>query len=264
MSDKDVIAGWLRLYNLLNGAKFSVTKWPDQLNRATKDIDALCEDDSGNQLAIEHTLIQAFTGDKADVAKFNQTLASLENNPRLVIPGYFVSVCQSVDSIPSGIKWSNLAAQLLTNLEEILPAVPAGRSEFSISVGSSTISLLIEKHSVQSGNKPSFTTGRFGAPIAGQELVMAALKAKIPKLAAYANAKKILLLEDDSFSGSIEDQMAQLQLTNEVETLLQKIDAIWKVDTGSLETESFIYTNDVWPTLRGAKGGLNLKTGEFF
>ncbi len=263
MSDKEVIAGWLRLYNSLNNTRFCVIKWPDQQNRATKDIDALCEDDTGNKLAIEHTLIQPFVGERVDRARFLKTLASLENHPQLVIPGYFISACIAVASIPSGIRWPELTAKLLSELEGALQAIQAGKSTVSISVGNCSITLLIEKHTVQPGSQPSFTTGRFAAPTVGPDLVIAALNAKIPKLATYTKATKILLLEDDSFFGSIEDQFAQLPSTSEFEALLCQIDAVWKVDTGSLETESFIYTNDIWPTLRGTKGGLNLKTGEF-
>jgi hypothetical protein len=262
MNDKDVIAGWLRLYNVLNKATFRVVKWPDQRNRMTKDIDALCEDDSRNQLAIEHTLIQPFAGERADRARFLKTLASLENHPKLVVPGYFTSVCQAVGSVPIGIQWSDLATQLLRELSGVLPALQAGKSKVPISVGNCTISLIVDKHAVQPGSQPSFTTGRFGVPAVGPELVMAALDAKIPKLAAYTNARRILLMEDDSIFGSVEDQFTQLPPT--AEAMLRQIDAVWKVDTSTLETESFILTNDIWPTLRNTVCSLNLRTGEFW
>jgi hypothetical protein len=95
-------------------------------------------------------------------------------------------------------------------------------------------------------------------------LVLKALREKIPKLAVYTDATKILLLEKDAIAGTVESQFQQLPATAEVEALLRQIDAIWTVNTCHLESESVIFTNDVWPTLRKTVCSLNLNTGEFW
>jgi hypothetical protein len=98
----------------------------------------------------------------------------------------------------------------------------------------------------------------------GPEIVLRALRAKVPKLATHANATRILLLEKDAVAGTAESQFEQLPETEEVETLLNQISAIWTVNTCYIESESVVFTNDVWPTLRKTVCSLNLKTGEFW
>ena len=61
--DKDVIKHWLRLYNCLTGSSFQVGDWPDR-DSSTKNIDAICRDDAGRTLAIGHTLIEPFEGER--------------------------------------------------------------------------------------------------------------------------------------------------------------------------------------------------------
>lgn len=69
MDQKTLTEGWLRLYNRLNSFAYTVIEWPDENQRNRQAIDALCEDPLGNRLAIEHTLIQPFTGAKEDDAR---------------------------------------------------------------------------------------------------------------------------------------------------------------------------------------------------
>ena len=71
-------------------------------------------------------------------------------------------------------------------------------------------------------------------------------------------------MEKDAVAGTAESQFEQLPETEEVETLLNQISAIWTVNTCYIESESVVFTNDVWPTLRKTVCSLNLKTGEFW
>jgi hypothetical protein len=61
--DKHVIECWLQLYNALMRTSYMVVDWPDK-DSSKKNIDAICHDDLGSILAIEHTLIQPFEGEK--------------------------------------------------------------------------------------------------------------------------------------------------------------------------------------------------------
>lgn len=264
MKDKDVIEDWLKLYNVLKKSTFRVIEWPDQQNRTQKAIDALCEDDSGKRLAIEHTLIQPFIGEMEDRARFCQTLAALENDPKLVLPGFAISVSQSVDCVPSSVHQRlSLKVQLRSDLARILPTLPEGRSKVEISCGKNSIPLTIFKDRVAPDKQSSFTTARIWPGDPGPELVLTALKAKVPKLARYTDATKILLLEKNAVAGTIESQFEQLPATVEVEAFLQQIDEIWVVNTVCVESESVIFANNVWPTLSKNDCSLNLKTNDF-
>lgn len=224
----------------------------------------MCEDGFGNRLAVEHTLIQPFEREKGDRAMFIQALAALENDPRLVVNGFAINATQTVNSVPGGVQRSNLSALLRSDLERILPILPAGRSKIDVAVGKSSIPLTIYKDVVPPGEQSSFSTARIWPGDSGPELVLKALRDKIPKLAVHTDATKILLLEKDAIAGTVESQFGQLPATIEVDELLRQIDAIWTVNTCHIESESVIFTNDVWPTLRKTVCSLNLKTGQFW
>lgn len=264
MRDKDVIESWLKIYGVLNMTTFRVIEWPDKRDSTKKAIDALCVDGRGNRLAVEHTLIQPFEGEKADRAVFIKALAALENDPRLVVPGFAIDATQTVNCVPSGVQRSNLSALIRSDLEKVLPILPVGQSKIDVTVGNSSIPLTIYKDLVPQGEQPSFSTARIWPGDSGPELVMKALRDKIPKLAVYTDATKLLLFEKDAVAGTVESQFGQLPATAEIEELLRQVDAIWMVNSCYIEPESKIFTNDIWPTLRETVCSLDLETGEFW
>jgi hypothetical protein len=263
MNDKFIIEGWVKLYNRLTTDTYTVVDWPDQTERNQKAIDALCEDADGNRLAIEHTLIEPFTGAKEDDARFLRTLADLENNRRLLLPGFTIHVSQPVSSIPKGVQWKVVGEDILHQLEAALSTLSDGGSVFNVVSQGITIPLTVWKNPLEKGESPTFKTGRIWPGDPGPELVLGALEAKIPKLSQYTDAQKVLLLEKDAVAGTIESQFEKLPMTPEVQSMLKRIDEIWSVNTVSLESH-FIFANDVWPTLRTLVGSLNLDTGEFW
>lgn len=112
----------------------------------------------------------------------------------------------------------------------------------------------------------TFGTGRFWPGDPGAELVLPALKNKLPKLSASSADIKILLLEKDAVAGSVEHQFGQLPDNPEVRALLSAVDQIWSVNTVSLETDSVIFTNQVMPLIWDNSNccSLNLETDEFW
>ena len=133
MDQKDLITGWLKLYNLLNGTRYSVIEWPDQTERHLQDIDALCQEPSGTRLAVEYTLIQPFMGAKEDDARFLRTLAALEDDPALIVPGFTIHVSKPIASVPKGVKWDTLRQDIFSALVTILPSLPEGASQPNLS-----------------------------------------------------------------------------------------------------------------------------------
>ncbi len=188
----------------------------------------------------------------------------MENDPRLVVPGFAIDATQTVDCVPSGVQRSNLSALIRSDLERILPILPVGQSRIDVAVGNSSIPLAIYKDAVPPGEQPSCSTARIWPGDSGPDLVLKALRDKIPKLAVYTGATKLLLLEKDAVAGTVESQFGQLPQTAEVGELLRQIDAIWMVNSCYIESESMIFTNDIWPTLRKTVCSLNLETGEFW
>lgn len=261
--DKDVIDYWLRLYNRLTGASFKVEDWPDK-DSSKKNIDAMCRDNGGRTLAIEHTLIEPFEGEKADAARFMKTLATLENHPSLLQPGYMVSVSQPVGSVPTGTNWGDIRKELLRQLPRILPTSPEGDSAVTIRAEKWVSDLRLKKLRVKPDDSGKFLTGRIYPGDPGPELIIRALTNKVPKLSAAKAEKKILLLEKDAVAGTIESQFEQIPDDHEINKLLVGIDEIWSVHTAGLESEGVIFTNQIMPSNFSTCCSLHVHTDDFW
>jgi hypothetical protein len=72
-------------------------------------VDAIAEDQDGNSLAIEHTLVQPFFGEKDDARAFSVIFEALEKDTSLVLPEYRITVWPRVGSIPTGTNWKELS-----------------------------------------------------------------------------------------------------------------------------------------------------------
>ena len=263
--DKHVIEHWLRLYNRLTGASYRVTAWPDT-DTSRKNVDAVCTDDGGRLIALEHTLIEPFQNDKADAARFMQTLAVLENDPALLLPGFTCFANQKVGAVPKGLPWTSVPDALRNELAKALPALPEGRSTVSVDIGGNSLDVVVQKIRTSPDDRGRFLTGRIDPGSPGPELMRNALERKLPKLSAAQADKRILLLEKDSVAGTIEDQYAQVRDETGIKSLRKGVDEIWGVITASLDSENVIFTNPVDPQEDDNRSfcSLNVVTGEFW
>lgn len=261
--DKAVIEYWLRLYDQLNDFSYRVVEWPDD-DSSRENIDALCVDDRAHTLAIEHTLIEPFVGEKRDADRFMKTLGSLEGHPALAHQGYMFFVRQPVGAIPSGVRWSDIAEQLVKQLQGILPGLPLQDSQVTIRAGCE-INLRVQKLFMGPDYPGKLFTGRCSSSDPGPELIIRALRNKVPKLAASSAEKKILMLEKDAAAGTIENQFEQVPAEHEIRGLLPSIDEVWSANTAGLERESVLFTNLLWPRFdRATICSLNIQTGGFW
>jgi hypothetical protein len=262
--DKNVIEHWVRLYDRLTGASYAVKSWPDK-DSSKKNIDAMCCDLNGRTLAIEHTLIEPFAGEKNDASRFARTLMSLENHASLLQSGYWFMASQPVGSIPTGTNWAEIPNELLRQLPAKLLTLPDGDSSVDIHTEHWGLSLRIKKMQLRPGDPGKFLTGRIYPGDPGSELIIRALERKIPKLSASIAEKKLLLLEKDAVAGTIESQFEQIPEDHEVRKSLAGIDEVWSVNTAGLESESVIFTNQVVPCFdRATICSLNVNSGEFW
>lgn len=264
-SDKDRIGFWLRLYNRLKGETFVVQSWPDD-DSSKKNIDALCRNASRRSLALEHTLIEPFAGDKADADPFLKTLGALENHPLLTQTGYMLIVSQAVRAIPRGVKWTEVPNEILSQLTPVLPTLSEGLHNVTVSGPKWDLDLHVNKMRTSPDDQGKFLTARIHPGDPGPELMIAALEKKIPKLAAATADKRILLLEKDAAAGTIEAQFELLPDESRIHSLLNSIDEIWGMNSAALESEDVIFTNQIFPPLYDNANfcSLQLGTGEFW
>lgn len=159
-----------------------------------------------------------------------------------------------------------MPAETIKQLRGVLARLPEGANTAVIKGTKWQLPLSVRKTKTSPLEKPTFETARFWPGDPGSELIVRALRAKVPKLAATSGAFKFLLLEKDAVAGTVESQFEQLPHTAEVVSLLGAIDQIWSVNTVSLDTEGVIFTNQVMPMIWDHSNccSLNIDTNEFW
>jgi len=173
-----------------------VTGWPDADTRDRKAIDALASDSGGHVLAIEHTLLQPFTGDKADQIPFLKTIGRLDRRQDLAEPNSMIDLIIQVGAIRKGVDWTELA----NGLEAWFLAIrglPAGRSVYDVTGLPCPVRVTVGKSSLPDTPGLLFVLRHMPAESI-EPVLRTALAAKLPKLAATTASERILLLELDS------------------------------------------------------------------
>jgi hypothetical protein len=207
-------------------------------------IDAFVNRKSDNQtLAIEHTIIEPFVGEKEDFALFEATLLAIEKDQSLAVPGRWIRVFIPVGTLvnrPKKEAQSAIAQSIHAwiNSNRLLLAYGASQHLCRI-VGipgqvSFDIVLNIKVVPLKSG-----TAAQFGViNVSRQQMesnlgdvVDKALRKKLPKLAAAVADKRILLLERQHMNLHPQSILDEIESRKGSFPELAKVDEIWFVET---------------------------------
>jgi hypothetical protein len=91
--------------------KLSSRDWVEERQDGAVEVIATRAD--GTELAIEHTLVQPFVGEKFDSDVFMKAFGRIEKNTALVLPGRHLDVSIPVHAIPKGYDWNGAGEELL-------------------------------------------------------------------------------------------------------------------------------------------------------
>lgn len=255
--DQKLVSEFLSAYGRDSTTSFKVVRWPDDENRQTPAIEAVASDQQGHTIAIEHTLIQPFEGERTDTERFMRVFGRLEGCRDLMKAGYNIDVSVKVGTIPTGVKWETVAERVHEHLANIIPMLgevdrlePIPDLPFALPVR-----LSITTHG--SGESDHVWVSRFDMPDSLQAVVRSALRRKLPKLIAESAKRRILLLEQaDMAHGHAAVRIAIDNLNSEVPELA-RVDEIWLVVTTCWETEGVLFFYELFPDIMGKKLRIN-------
>ncbi len=244
--DLKLVELFLVEFNRVTGKTYEVREWPDDIQRQTPAVDAIAADITGNTLAIEHTLLQPFVGEREDYERLRVAIEPLEQDESLRLPNYYVTLSAKVGAIPRGVSWTFVREKIRQWCKNNMHLLPEGCSDARIGIGPIEIELRLDKAAIPN------TTGRLlvarnSPPGTFQEVVRQALKKKLSKLANTKADKRILLLEREV------PLYSPNTLTQTIEALslefakLTRINVIWLADTIPWEREGCIGFGQVWP-----------------
>jgi hypothetical protein len=248
--DKRAIEAWLACYNDLNGTDFRVESYPDERERTAEAIDCLCRASDGKTLGLEHTRVEAFPGEMEDNARFLAVLGQLEKDPVLSDMGFQTTASIEVGSIPTGISWATLSADLAGFLRQLIPHLREGHHTISFAQRSVCLPISIEKQTVGQGQPGSFLIWRHWPGESNDPTVEKAFQ-KLPKLNASNADLKILLLEQDSVAGSVFSDVRAYFESKGFPPWLP--DEIWLMWSAAFETEHYMHVAQLYPAMNRQK-----------
>ncbi len=244
--DKVLIEEFLRGYNDYSGTTFRVTKRPDEVERKKQAVDTIAQDDSRQKLAIEHTLLQPFVGEKDDAQRLLTMIAPLEKDASLRVPGQSIDVSVTVGAIPKGHDWSSASAKVVGWFRDARSSIPEGQSIYSVPGVGFDLTLRIDMDDSPYPEGRVYVM-RSDMPEDFESVVRKALEDKLPKLAKTPADKRILLFEMDNVPRS------PMEITDVLETVrpefsdLGIVDEVWCLCTAARDTEQRYIVTRVWP-----------------
>jgi hypothetical protein len=244
--DKRLISSFVAELNLWTGASYEVVSWPDVDTRDRQAVDAVARDVSGRELAIEHTLLQPFTGDRADTVPFLQTAGRLDRRNDLAAPNWMISLVFRVGAIPKGVNWTKVGQRLEEWFVAIRPTLNPGRSIFEVDQLPFPLGVTINKSPLPRTPGKLFVMRSMPDETA-EAVVRNALAAKLPKLAATSAAERILLFEKESpVRGYWEIGETIEELRSEFPNLAS-VSSVWIANTVAWESEGYLAFHLIWP-----------------
>lgn len=207
-------------------------------------VEILATRADGISLAIEHTLIQPFVGDKEDFDHFSKFFLPIEEDRSMIIPERIIYVNVPVGALQKGYSWEPVVTDVHKWLKANRLLLPKGRSQNKCPIGkvrkrkANDLDLQV-RVVFTPGFEGTFKIRRYGVGQLGGA-VEKALKEKLPKLVRTVADKRILLLERDQFT------LRELDIYDEIEKRrknfpdLAKVHEVWFVETAFYETDKYV------------------------
>lgn len=243
--EKQLIERFLAAYNADRRAGFRITAWPDEVDRTGQAVDALAADSMNDQIAIEHTLLQPFVGERRDSHVFDSTVAPLDQKQSLILPNFDVNLCFRVGAVPTGVNWNTVTGAVEAWYMSACQVLPVGPSKQRIPGLPFDLDVDVRKEPAPGGGH--FFISRWMPSESVEAVVRQALTTKLPKLVAAQGKLRLLLLEKNSLPRSCWEIGDAIEKLRPEFSGLSKIDEVWVVDTVAWDSEDYTPLYLVWP-----------------
>lgn len=238
---------FLRGYRDRAGNSYQLAHRPDQAERDRPAIDCIAVNERGGRLAIEHTLVEPFEGQKADDQPFLAAFGPLHHSPELTVPNLLIDIFAPVGAIPKGVDWKRVGQGVVEWFRDARLRIPVGESDHNIpGLG---FNLTVHVQVMEIPDTPGvLVVGRQlprGKPFS--EVLQRALRAKLPKLVAAPADSRVLLVEDASTVLGLTVFAREIDAVQHDFPELAQVEAVWLAHTPVWETGKAIWFFHVWP-----------------
>jgi hypothetical protein len=258
--DQQLVFNFLSALNQQYGTSFKVVRWPDVDNRQAPAVEAVAADRGGETVAIEHTLVQPFDGERTDTDRFMKVFGKLEGCAELIKPGYNVDVIAKVGAIPTGVRWEAVAEQVRRHIEKRIPGLSDRTTVEAITGLPFDLSITLGIWSHSATEEDHVWISRYEGPSTLKQVVRTALERKLPKLVAEEASRRILLLEQADVAHGHADVRRAIDALSPDFPKPAQVDEIWLAITSCWDREDVLFFCELSPNLMDRKLKLDLQT----
>jgi hypothetical protein len=246
--DIELVKMFLSQFKDNDGRSYTLKARPDVQERKAKAVEAIAAAEDGHTLAIEHTYIQPFEGQREDDRPFLTAFEHLRSDPPLKLPNRFIDISVPAFAVPKGPDWIDVAARVREWFTEAAKNFPAeGYTTYSIP--GCGFELIVHVETFEPPDSDGvILVGRTlpgGDPF--EAVLDKAVAQKVPKLAATPADKRILLLEDGGTAIGFAPIGMGLDARVEKFQELKKVDAVWVIHTIEWKSKGHALFVRVWP-----------------
>jgi hypothetical protein len=216
---------------------------PDAIDRINPAVDQIATRASdGMTLAVEHTIIEAFVGDKEDFAFFEAALLGIEKDESLVVQGRIIYVYVPVGTLrnqPQAIR-DSIVKSVHAWIKSNRLNLPDGRSDHRCFIGETpgsppfTITLTVKSVAIRRGSSSEpghLNVRRQQVENNLDQVIEKALRRKLPKLVNTPADRRILLLERQHMNLLPESILDEINSQRTSFPQLANVDEIWILET---------------------------------
>ncbi len=228
---------------------FTITARPDQTERRREAVEAIATGKSGRTIAIEHTLLQDFPGERGDATRLRAAIAPLEQDPSIRLERADLLIVVEPFAVPDGVDWAGIPGSISAHLAPAKDSLPEGWSRHVVRYAGIDLTLEIERTAENLPGVPGvvFVARSWpGTPLA--EIVEIALKRKLGKLVATDADARILLLERLAIPMGCPPQRVgeAIEVLRPNYPALEQIDEVWVAYTQAWEREDVVWYRVAW------------------
>jgi len=234
---------FVRAYENFAWVGSKIERLDEQIDGA---VEALVTRTDGQTMAIEHTLIEPFVGDKGDFAAFEREFLKIEDDRSLAVPDIGITVY-----VPVGILDGQKPAKRRAIVESIHFRIANNRlnlredeHKYQCDVpGSPPVTLTVErnKFGLPRHNPGSVLVRRQQVTNDLDKVIEKALRKKLPKLVNTKADRHVLFLERDQFTFNPDLIFAEIERQRSNFPSLESVDEIWHVETIGYRREGIVY-----------------------
>jgi hypothetical protein len=246
--DIELVKMFLSQFKDTGGRSYTLKARPDVEERKEKAIEAIAVADDGHTLAVEHTYIQPFEGQKSDDIPFLTVFEQLRTDGSLRISNRFIDVLVPAFAIPKGVEWEDVAKKVRQWFVDTAHTFPLeGETEYSIPGCGFELNVVVQTFELPETDGVLVVSRILPSGEPFDAVLDKALVHKVPKLVATPADKHILLLED----GGVAIGFAKIGMgfDSRIEKFqdLKKMNAVWTVHTMEWKSKGNALFFRVWP-----------------